>query len=428
VVTALGVRPDQAYVLASRPGGAVVRVARTVATGVVALALLLACEQDRPVGDGPGTVSPSPTAVARAADLDALEGALGTHPDPPDLDVELDRLRRRADALTPSQWLTELMRVTATRDRDGHTGVFPLAQPQLAVWPVQLYRFADGWRVAAAQAPYADLVGGRVSHVGGLPVEDAVRAVTPLVPHDNPATVVARAPQYLVVPDVLDGLGLAPSLTVDGRTLTPEPVPSEAYATWSGAFYPLVVPRLPPIPTDELVLSRRGRVAVFGYHGVTAASDSTSVDEIAAEITRLVDRREVDRVVVDLRWNSGGENGSYPPLLSALQAADAKRPGTVRVVTGRTTFSAATNFVAELLASTTARSFGEAMGGAPNMWGDAQPHTLPGSQVTVHVATRLWELGGKDLRPTIPPDVPVPLTWADHAAGRDPVLEAAATA
>lgn len=402
--------------------------AGTTSIAALALALLTACtgRPDSPAAGALPTPAPTPSVSSRAADLDALEAALRTHPDPPDVAAALARLRGTADDLTRTQWLAELMRVTATRDRDGHTGVFPLAQPGLPVWPLQLYRFADGWRVAAAQPPYADLVGGRVSHVGGLPVEQAVEAVTPLVPHDNAATVTARAPQYLVVPDVLDGLGLETTLTVEGRALSPEPITAEAYATWSGSFYPLVVPRLPPLPTDDLVLTTRGRVAVLGYHRVTAVSGGTSIRAVADDITRLVSSGQVDRVVVDLRRNSGGENGSYPPLLAALRAVDAERPGAVRIVTGRTTFSAATNFAAELLSSTGTRSYGESMGGAPNMWGDAQPHTLPGTGVTVHVATRLWELGGEDLRASIPPDVPVPLTWADHAAGRDPALGAAA--
>lgn len=45
------------------------------------------------------------------------------------------------------------------------------------------------------------------------------------------------------------------------------------------------------------------------------------------------------------------------------------------------------------------------------MWGDAR------------AATRLWELGGQDLRSTVPVDVEVPVTWADWSAGRQRVLE-----
>lgn len=128
------------------------------------------------------------------------------------------------------------------------------------------------------------------------------------------------------------------------------------------------------------------------------------------------------RVVVDLRHNSGGENGSYPPLLEALQELPA---GSVRLLTSRTTFSAATNFVAEVTSSTDALVVGEPMGGAPNMWGDAREVVLPGTVAVLHVATRLWELGGVDLRSTVPVDVEVPVTWADWSAGRDRALERA---
>lgn len=378
--------------------------------GLLAL-LLVACSAE-PQVDEVGVPA------GRSADLVALADALEGHPEPPEVDEELADLRKRAAHLTDDQWLVELMRLVAGRDRDGHTGVFPLAQPELELWPLQLFRFEEGWRVIAAQAPYEDLVGGAVEAAGGLPVDQAAELLAPLVPRDNEQTVRARLPQVLVTPAVLRGLGLGESLTVDGRDVSPEPIPVLSYAEWSSAFYPLVVPRLPPVPEPALQVARRGNTVVLTYAQITAASGDATVRDLAAAL-----RQEgVDRVVVDLRHNSGGENGSYPPLLKALQDLP---DGTVRLLTSRTTFSAATNFVAEVLATTDALVVGEAMGGAPNMWGDAREHLLPGSGTVVHVATRHWELGGVDRRSTIPPDVEVPVTWADWSAQRDRALEAA---
>ena len=382
---------------------------RWVVAGLLA-ALLAACSSR----DEAGPKVPA----SRAADLVALKAALASHPEPPDVAAAVDELRDRAAELSDDRWLVELMRLTAGRDRDGHTGVFPLAQPDLELWPLQLFAFDDGWRVVAALPPYEELVGGRVEAVGGLPVERAVEALADLVPRDNDQTVRARVPQLLVAPAVLRGSGLDEGIVIDGQLVLPRAVPAEEYARWSGAFYPLVVPRLPPVPETALAASRREDAVVLTYAQVVAASGDTTVRDLAAAVRAS----GVRRVVVDLRKNSGGENGSYPPLLQALQELP---DGTVRLLTSRTTFSAATNFVAEVLATTDAVVVGEAMGGAPNMWGDAREHVLPGSGTVVHVATRLWELGGVDLRSSIPPDVEVPVTWADWSQRRDRALEQA---
>ena len=373
-------------------------------------ALLPACSSGG--DDGPAVPA------ARAADLAALTEALAAHPEPPAVGTQLEELRRRAGEVDDDRWLVELMRLTAGRDRDGHTGVFPLAQPGLELWPLQLYDFADGWRVVAALPPYEELVGGRVDAVGDLPVEQAAQALADLVPRDNDQTVRARVAQLLVSPAVLRGAGLRPSITVAGTEVVPDAVPAADFAEWSDAFYPLVVPRLPPVPDPALGVARRGSTVVLTYAQVVAASGDTTLRDLASAVRA----DGVRRVVVDLRHNSGGENGSYPPLLEALKELPA---GSVRLLTSRTTFSAATNFVAEVLSSTDALVVGEPMGGAPNMWGDAREVALPGTGAVVHVATRLWELGGVDLRSTVPVDVEVPVTWADWSAGRDRVLERA---
>lgn len=97
---------------------------------------------------------------------------------------------------------------------------------------------------------------------------------------------------------------------------------------------------------------------------------------------------------------------------SRLEALAAERPGRLRLLVNRCTFSAATNVVVQLLGSTDAVVVGEVMGGSPTMWGDAEPHTLPSGTV-VHVATRTWALGGPDAPAALDPDVPVPVRWAD---------------
>jgi C-terminal processing protease CtpA/Prc len=96
------------------------------------------------------------------------------------------------------------------------------------------------------------------------------------------------------------------------------------------------------------------------------------------------------------------------------------------VLLGRSTFSAAANFVTEVDLETRARLLGEPSGGSPNLWGDAQTVELPRAGLTVRVATLHWEFAAHDDKHlAVVPDVLVPLSAADFFAGRDPVLERA---
>ena len=123
---------------------------------------------------------------------------------------EVDTLARRAPSLDPNQLLVGLMRIAALPgDRNGHTGLFPL-QPhrrELHLYPLRLYDFADGvYVVDEAGAP--SLTGLRVIEVAGLPIEQVLARVRPLVPHDNESSLRALAPHYALVAEVLAGLGV----------------------------------------------------------------------------------------------------------------------------------------------------------------------------------------------------------------------------
>ena len=59
------------------------------------------------------------------------------------------------------------------------------------------------------------------------------------------------------------------------------------------------------------------------------------------------------------------------------------------------------------------------------MYGDVRVVTLPASGIVVLISTRYHERAPGDDRLEIVPDEPAEVTWADYAAKRDPVLEAA---
>ena len=133
----------------------------------------------------------------------------------------------------------------------------------------------------------------------------------------------------------------------------------------------------------------------------------------------------VRRVVVDIRHNYGGETFASAPVLALLKRPDLDRQGQLFVITGRNTFSAASLFAASLESETSAIFVGEPMGGSPNLYGDTTDVPLPYSRLVLTIATQYF-VGSTpdDLRLTIEPDIPAPLTAADFFAGRDPALAA----
>jgi hypothetical protein len=161
----------------------------------------------------------------------------------------------------------------------------------------------------------------------------------------------------------------------------------------------------------------RGRTIYLGYRMTTNETWTVS-----RRLLRLARRPGVERVVVDVRLNHGGDNTTYGALLDAMDTLSRTRR--VALLLGRATFSAAANFAADVDALPRVRTIGEPSGGSPSTWGDASVVEIPSAGLVARVATR-WHVYGRPSALSIRPDRTVRLTVEDFLAGRDPVLAAA---
>jgi C-terminal processing protease CtpA/Prc len=136
----------------------------------------------------------------------------------------------------------------------------------------------------------------------------------------------------------------------------------------------------------------------------------------------------IERLVVDLRRNGGGDNYLAEALRKRIARSGFNRPGGLYVLTGPRTFSAAQNCATRLERETFATFVGEPTGGAPNHYGDATLFTGAITGISALVSTLAWfDSYPQDRRPWILPDLPVNDTFADWRAGRDPALQTALT-
>jgi hypothetical protein len=382
-------------------------------------------------------------------DVRALAEAIrANHPDPyhavprAQLDAAVEALAARAPGLHDDEVLVELMRIMALLgERDGHAGIHPLHtghRRPMHLLPLKLHLFSDGYWVVA-EAGRLGLVGKRLVAVEGIPVEQVAERVRPLITRDNESTVLARLPEYLLVTEVLHGLGFAPDAGAQRLTfadassamqdveLAPMPVPAylDALLPQFGHFV-YGLPRRPrPLTLAKKHLPRylttldRGATVYLAYNQTTGYTGT-----LADRIVRLASRPRTRRVVVDIRHNGGGDNTTYSPLIRALRSKRIKRRVAVYVLIGREVFSAAGNFAAELDRKTRAVFAGEPTGGAPNQWGDFTVTRLPVSGWEVFVPPVFVVSVPGDERTTVEPQIPVAVSSEDFFAGRDPVLDA----
>jgi hypothetical protein len=226
-----------------------------------------------------------------------------------------------------------------------------------------------------------------------------------------------RRPRYLVSPDVLRGLRVLEDVgAVPFRFRLP-----------SGEVREVQLPVRAPF--RDACRNEPWRVDVVDDGRVVHATYNVTRGEtagFASEVERLSRSPAVGLVVFDLRRNSGGDNRTYGPLLTALERIAADGVPRLAVLISRVTFSAAMQLVVDLERRTPAVFVGEPTGGSPNHYGDAEPVQLPASTITAHVATIAWATAGaEDSRSAKEPDVRVDVDSASCFSGRDATLAAA---
>jgi hypothetical protein len=145
---------------------------------------------------------------------------------------------------------------------------------------------------------------------------------------------------------------------------------------------------------------------------------------LTRDVFREMDKAAIDRVIVDLRWNGGGDfTRGREFVLDEIRKRDRwLRPGAFYVLTGRRTFSAAMVNTVDFKRAAGAILVGEPTGARPNSYSETGFFQLPHTGVQATVSICRYEAWPEDV-PGVPPDRLIPPAWADYRDGRDAALE-----
>jgi hypothetical protein len=372
----------------------------------------------------------------------------------PDFDAEVARLSLAVPGLSDFQILAGLLRLLVPLG-DGHAFAIPdQSKPGLGL-PVKFYMFDEGLFVTAAADAYRETVGAQVLSIDGRPVADVLAAVEPLISRDNDQQVRWIGPEVLRWTPLLHALDLTgePDQATLGLRFGAEPeraVTVKAVAV-GPHDYPQVSP--PPSPTRPrpagwislpdtvaapMPLSLRNcdqsywfeylpdsGAVYFQFNGV-GDLPRESLADFSTRLFTFIDNHHVTKLIIDLRWNGGGNTYLVQPLLHRLiGCTKINQPGCLYVIIGRGTFSAAQNTATAIERETNAIFVGEPTGSRPNFIGETIPFVLPYSKTLVNAADLYWETSWPmDHRPWIAPELYTPPTFESYRQNQDPALDA----
>lgn len=365
-----------------------------------------------------------------------------------DFDTMLAGLGHRVAELSDAQILVGILKLLRHLG-DGHAGIagpadHPVLRPAL---PAEFYLFAEGLFVTAAGPLHRRVLGAQVMAFDGRAAGEVIGALDQIISRDNDYQVKAGAARWLRHLPVLHALDLTtapdtvtltlrlPDGTIAEHTMDADPSAPELSTGSRPPGWIRLEETLPgPVPRYL-----RNRDLSYWFEYLTAERAlyvqlNTVADHPAETLQAFTERlfaflsdHDAGTLVIDLRWNGGGNTFLTQPLVHRLIGSKANRPGGLFVIIGRRTFSAAQNTATAIERHTHAIFVGEPTGSSPNFTGEFTPFQLPCSKLIINVSDLFWQTSWPmDRRRWIAPEIYTPPTFTGYHAGRDPAMDAIA--
>ena len=309
---------------------------------------------------------------------------------------------------------------------DSHTQLQYL--PRLDVFPFEVTYFDDGIYLTKVQEGFEGGLGRKVVEIYGIPIEEVLELFKAYIPYENESNFKNQVVQYIPFGTFypyhygFEGIDL---LEVEVENLLHLVLPRGP-----GNLIELSTDRTPLfledtetfywhriIPEDNLLFIQ--------YNSCRERSDlsfETFTDHIDEDIQN---NTEINKLVIDLRHNGGGNSSIMKPLIEKLESYISDGRFTkedIYLVIGRKTFSSALLNTLEIKEKIDPIIMGEPTGGKPDHFGEIKTFLLPNSKLKVYYSTKYFENASTD-EDSVYPDLEIPYTSQDFISGIDPVLE-----
>lgn len=366
-----------------------------------------------------------------------------------EFDAAVEKLHQDIPNLQEHEIVIGLARLVSSF-KYGHTVLGFRYQPHsFHQLPLNFYQFKDGLFVQGVHKDYKEALGAKVIAIGGVQTKEALKAIYPVVPAENDQFFKAYAGIYLSIPEVLHAQGIIKDFSKDveltlernGKTFKQsftslpkgERVPTtyglvQRDSLWMDSRQqgttPYYLKNLDKIYYYEYLPNQK---TVYVRHSQIQDDPSEDIPTFYDRLFDFIDTNNVERLVIDVRLNGGGNNYKNKPIITGiLKSKKIDQIGNLFVIIGRRTFSACQNLVNEMSNYTNAIFIGEPTSENINFYGDNNRVELPNSKIPAYLSFAWWQDKPQwEGRDWLAPHIAVDLASEDYVLNRDPVLETA---
>ena len=377
----------------------------------------------------------------RLEDLNALcSGIKAGHKNPfsviskAEFNAQAQGIAARLDGMTDAQFYYELRALVASIG-DAHTTIdyndswyTHLKALPFAVLPAQGH-----WYAAILPAQEADMLGWEVLAIDGIPTAEVFERAKSIISHENDVWAAQQFSNTVNFLEALQFLGVA-SADDAGVTLTlcedDAAAPAQLFlsALSETEIMTADLARLTPQSAPVTAASGYYRAlelddgAFFIQYNTCQEAPDMPMADFASAVGELLRAGNYGKLILDLRYNTGGNSAVIEPLIAELHAFLQEHDLPVYALIGEDTFSSGIIGALDIRKHLGATLVGSPTGGSVNGYGELKSFTLPNSPMTVFYSTKYFNLVPGYEGSSLVPDIAVEATIDDLIAGRDAVV------
>ncbi|NCC63334.1 MAG: hypothetical protein EOM15_01590 [Spirochaetia bacterium] len=345
--------------------------------------------------------------------------------------AEYERALLSAPALNDIDFYFTASKLAALAS-DSHTSVSLTKElvASLNVYPLQIAYVDGAWRLIVVEQDKRSMLGSEILTINGICFTEIVERARPLVSHDNEVWFRQSLSRLLNIAELYQYLGVLENarqeivITLDKQeSYIVEPLTvEEFYQKEYRTLYDVKpITALNPVYYRSLLLDQDS--ILFLQYNSCASDSEYPIDQFIEDTLQHIARHEINKVIVDLRYNTGGNSRLFEPMIKGLALLQKELNFSIDVLIGDRTFSSAIMNAVQLKQRTEARLVGTETGGSVNHYGELKYFTLPYSSLVVHYSTKYFVMDKKHEEGSLKPDVYIEPAVKDLLDGVDTVVQ-----
>lgn len=316
---------------------------------------------------------------------------------------------------------------------DAHTAAYP-SDYFMSVLPWNIKKFDEGWFILILDKAHEQYLGTRVVAINDIPIDEVVERTRQVVSYEADTWLWQKAPDVLGWKEALEYLDIVEPdepvlVTVETAQGAEETFELPAYDDWSEEKKQEVLVGFQrdsvPVTAEQDAIywsTALDENTYFIQYSSCKEDPDLPMAQFAQQVEADLESGGYQNIIIDLRYNSGGNSEVIRPLEQTLSlyAINAGSDVQFYILIGGRTFSSATIAATDFKKTTIGNSIfvGQPTGGVLKCAGDVLPLFMENTPIAMQYSTKYFDLL-YGVEGPLEPDYTVPQPFAQYAKGED---------